>query len=119
MKPQPAPYSFPSSRSFPNVSEFAAVPLGPVRVWLADRIRERVVGDDAGILDAGRATAHLLGRRCLGDETLGDRDLLVRPLPPEVRGLAAWQGAATLARGEEAFETAARKGVAKVLVTVE
>ena len=34
------------------------------------------------------------------DEVLGDKELLVRPLPPEVRDLAAFQGAATLARGE-------------------
>ena len=31
---------------------------------------------------------------------LGDRELVIRPLPVEVRELAAWQGAATLARGE-------------------
>lgn len=34
------------------------------------------------------------------DEVLGDRELFVRPLPAEVRDLAPWQGAATLARGE-------------------
>ncbi|MBS2021423.1 MAG: response regulator [Deltaproteobacteria bacterium] len=34
------------------------------------------------------------------DEVLGDRELFVRPLPSEVRELPAWQGAATLARGE-------------------
>src|SRR5438067_1688521 len=34
------------------------------------------------------------------DEVLGDRELVIRPLPLEVRDLAAWQGAATLARGE-------------------
>jgi chemotaxis protein histidine kinase CheA len=34
------------------------------------------------------------------DEVLGDRDLVIRALPPEVRELPAWQGAATLARGE-------------------
>ena len=34
------------------------------------------------------------------DEVLGDRELVIRPLPVEVRDLAAWQGAATLARGE-------------------
>src|SRR6266851_1080079 len=34
------------------------------------------------------------------DEVIGDRELVIRPLPPEVRDLAAYQGAATLARGE-------------------
>src|SRR5712692_839807 len=34
------------------------------------------------------------------DEVVGDRELVIRPLPPEVRDLAAYQGAATLARGE-------------------
>ena len=34
------------------------------------------------------------------DEVLGDRELVIRPLPQEVRELPAWQGAATLARGE-------------------
>ena len=34
------------------------------------------------------------------DEVLGDRDLVIRPLPREVRDQPAWQGAATLARGE-------------------
>jgi two-component system, chemotaxis family, sensor kinase CheA len=36
----------------------------------------------------------------LVDEVLGDKDLTVRPLPPEARDLPAWQGAATLAGGE-------------------
>src|SRR5438067_7585231 len=34
------------------------------------------------------------------DEVIGDRELAVRPLPPEVRDLPAYQGAATLARGD-------------------
>src|SRR5438309_4510233 len=34
------------------------------------------------------------------DEVIGDRELVIRPLPPEVHGLPAYQGAATLARGE-------------------
>ena len=34
------------------------------------------------------------------DEVLGDRELVIRPLPIEIRDLAAYQGAATLARGE-------------------
>jgi two-component system, chemotaxis family, sensor kinase CheA len=34
------------------------------------------------------------------DEVLGDRELVIRPLPVEIRELAAYQGAATLARGE-------------------
>jgi chemotaxis protein histidine kinase CheA len=34
------------------------------------------------------------------DEVLGDRELVIRPLPVEIRDLAAYQGAATLARGE-------------------
>jgi two-component system, chemotaxis family, sensor kinase CheA len=34
------------------------------------------------------------------DEVIGDRELVVRPLPPEVRDLPAYQGAATLARGD-------------------
>ena len=34
------------------------------------------------------------------DEVLGDRELVIRPLPSEVRALPAWQGAAVLARGE-------------------
>jgi chemotaxis protein histidine kinase CheA len=34
------------------------------------------------------------------DEVLGDRELVIRPLPQEVREVTAWQGAATLARGE-------------------
>ena len=34
------------------------------------------------------------------DEVIGDRELVVRPLPPEVHELPAYQGAATLARGE-------------------
>ena len=34
------------------------------------------------------------------DEVLGDRELVIRPLPAEIRELAAYQGAATLARGE-------------------
>jgi chemotaxis protein histidine kinase CheA len=34
------------------------------------------------------------------DEVIGDKELVIRPLPMEVRDLAAWQGAATLARGE-------------------
>jgi CheY-like chemotaxis protein len=34
------------------------------------------------------------------DEVLGDKELMVRPLPPEARDLPAWQGAATLAGGE-------------------
>src|SRR5439155_1593814 len=34
------------------------------------------------------------------DEVIGDRELVVRPLPPGVRDLPAYQGAATLARGD-------------------
>ncbi len=34
------------------------------------------------------------------DEVVGDKELLIRALPPEMREIAAWQGAATLARGE-------------------
>ena len=34
------------------------------------------------------------------DEVTGDKELVIRPLPVEVRDLAAYQGAATLARGE-------------------
>ena len=34
------------------------------------------------------------------DELIGDRDLVVRPLPPELRDLPAYQGAATQARGD-------------------
>jgi two-component system chemotaxis sensor kinase CheA len=34
------------------------------------------------------------------DEVVGDLELAIRPLPPEVRELPAYQGAATLARGE-------------------
>ncbi|RKH54138.1 hybrid sensor histidine kinase/response regulator [Corallococcus llansteffanensis] len=34
------------------------------------------------------------------DAVVGDRDLVIRPLPSEVRDVAAWQGAATLSRGE-------------------
>ena len=34
------------------------------------------------------------------DEVLGDRELVIRPLPVEVRELPAYQGAATLARGD-------------------
>lgn len=34
------------------------------------------------------------------DAVVGDRDLVIRPLPSEVREVAAWQGAATLSRGE-------------------
>ena len=42
------------------------------------------------------------GRRlALGvDEVIGDKELVIRPLPIEVRDLPAYQGAATLARGE-------------------
>ncbi|HTO98314.1 MAG TPA: response regulator [Myxococcales bacterium] len=34
------------------------------------------------------------------DEVMGDKELVIRPLPVEVRDLPAYQGAATLARGE-------------------
>jgi chemotaxis protein histidine kinase CheA len=34
------------------------------------------------------------------DEIVGDRDLVIRPLPHEVRDVAAYQGASTMARGE-------------------
>jgi CheY-like chemotaxis protein len=34
------------------------------------------------------------------DEVIGDKELVIRPLPVEVRELPAYQGAATLARGE-------------------
>jgi CheY-like chemotaxis protein len=34
------------------------------------------------------------------DEVIGDKELVIRPLPMEVRELPAYQGAATLARGE-------------------
>ncbi len=34
------------------------------------------------------------------DEVVGDKELVIRPLPAEVRELPAYQGAATLARGE-------------------
>ncbi|NOK16120.1 hybrid sensor histidine kinase/response regulator [Corallococcus carmarthensis] len=34
------------------------------------------------------------------DAVVGDRDLVIRPLPSEVRDVASWQGAATLSRGE-------------------
>jgi chemotaxis protein histidine kinase CheA len=34
------------------------------------------------------------------DAVVGDRDLVIRPLPSEVREVPAWQGAATLSRGE-------------------
>ncbi len=34
------------------------------------------------------------------DEVLGDRELVIRPLPPELREVPAYQGAATLAGGE-------------------
>src|SRR5262249_56005370 len=34
------------------------------------------------------------------DEVIGHKQLVIRPLPLEVRDLPAWQGAATLARGE-------------------
>lgn len=45
---------------------------------------------------------HLHGQRAAiaVDEVLGDRELFVRPLPAEVHDLPAWQGAATLAKGE-------------------
>jgi two-component system, chemotaxis family, sensor kinase CheA len=34
------------------------------------------------------------------DQITGEQDLVVRVLPPELRGLPQWQGAATLARGD-------------------
>jgi two-component system, chemotaxis family, sensor kinase CheA len=34
------------------------------------------------------------------DAVVGDRDLVIRPLPPEVREVPTYQGAATLSRGE-------------------
>ncbi|MBJ6759624.1 response regulator [Myxococcaceae bacterium JPH2] len=34
------------------------------------------------------------------DAVVGDRDLVIRPLPAEVRDVPSWQGAATLSRGE-------------------
>jgi len=34
------------------------------------------------------------------DQILGEQDLVVRALPPELRGMPQWQGAATLARGD-------------------
>lgn len=34
------------------------------------------------------------------DQITGEQDLVVRALPPELRGLPQWQGAATLARGD-------------------
>ncbi len=34
------------------------------------------------------------------DEVMGDKELVIRPLPAEVRDMPAYQGAATLARGE-------------------
>ncbi|NVJ24605.1 MULTISPECIES: hybrid sensor histidine kinase/response regulator [Myxococcus] len=34
------------------------------------------------------------------DAVVGDKDLVIRPLPSEVRDVPAWQGAATLSRGE-------------------
>jgi CheY-like chemotaxis protein len=34
------------------------------------------------------------------DSVVGDRDLVIRPLPAEVRDVPAYQGAATLSRGE-------------------
>lgn len=34
------------------------------------------------------------------DQILSEQDLVVRALPPELRGLPQWQGAATLARGD-------------------
>jgi CheY-like chemotaxis protein len=34
------------------------------------------------------------------DHVVGDRDLVIRPLPEELRSIGAYQGAATLARGE-------------------
>jgi len=37
------------------------------------------------------------------DEVLGERDLVVRPMPEELRGLEAYQGLAVLARGEPAL----------------
>ena len=45
---------------------------------------------------------HTQGRRLAlsVDEVIGDMELVIRPLPLEVRDLPAWQGAATLARGE-------------------
>ena len=45
---------------------------------------------------------HAQGRRLAlsVDEVIGDKELVIRPLPMEVRDLPAWQGAATLARGE-------------------
>ena len=36
----------------------------------------------------------------LVDDVLGDREMVIRPLPREVRQVAAYQGAATMARGE-------------------
>ena len=45
---------------------------------------------------------HARGRRVAVavDELVGDRDLVVRPLPPEVQHIAAYQGAAVQARGD-------------------
>lgn len=42
------------------------------------------------------------GRRCalLVDEVIGDRELVVRPLPPELAMLPAYQGAAVMAKGD-------------------
>jgi two-component system, chemotaxis family, sensor kinase CheA len=86
--------------------------IGRSRVQLAHR--EQLIGlQDLGALVGLRqpevpadGTPLLIlqsqGKRlALGvDEVLGDKELVIRPLPVEVRDLAPYQGAATLARGE-------------------
>jgi two-component system, chemotaxis family, sensor kinase CheA len=54
-----------------------------------------VVGQPAIVIQS-QGARHAI----LVDEVIGDLDLVIRPLPPEVRDIAAFQGAATTSRGE-------------------
>lgn len=65
-----------------------------------------LLGLHAPLLGSEEATVLILSWRgeraaVAVDEVLGDWELVTRPLPDELRGLSAYQGAATMAHGEQ------------------
>ena len=61
-------------------------------------LRHPIAPEDGMPVLIVQAGGHRVG--LLVDEVVGDDDLVIRPLPREVRDVPAYQGAATLARGE-------------------
>jgi CheY-like chemotaxis protein len=72
------------------------LPLDDLAVRLGLRAPRALVGGQPLLILQSQAQRVALAV----DEVIGDRDLVIRPLPGEVRHLPAYQGSSTLARGE-------------------